>query len=248
MTRYLGQVVAIEADQRKTADQVLTQAYHALEKPAMMEGIEGEYKPAVDDGEPLPKEELRVQVTVEEMIKTTREELAKLFDATAARDFTNASGRAKADVQVGDQVLIEGAPVPYLLWLERKLDDLTAFVRRIPTHSAATTWSLAEERGVWASEPVKTARQVQEPKVITLAAATQQHQAQTQLHMAPVIAGTWTRVKFSGAVPVSRREEMLRRLSTLRSAVHVARVEANRCEAEEPTFGPRVLSYLFDPS
>jgi hypothetical protein len=246
MAKYLGQVVAIEADVRKAAKRKLTDAYHALEKPAMLEGISGTYEPAVDGGEQLPDEGQRVQATVEEMIAATRDVLAAMFDSTAARDFTNSSGAAKADIVVGDQTLVEDAPVPYILWLDRQLDDLQAFTERIPTHSPSTTWELAEARGVYKSAPVKTARQTQQHKVITIAEATQHHQAQAQVVAEQVTAGTWTRIKYTGGVPVSRREEILRRIATLRAALHAAREQANRVEAVEPVVGARVLGYLFD--
>jgi hypothetical protein len=244
--RYLGQVVAIEADVRKSTMRELTDAYHALDKPALLEGLQGDYEPHAEEGERLPSESQRVQATVNEMLAATKTSLTKLFDVTAARDFTNASGAAKADVVVGDQVLIPGAPVPYLLWLDRKLDELQAFALRIPTLPPSTTWSLAEDRGVYRSAEVKTVRQVQQPKVVTLAAATDKHPAQVQLFPEQVGVGTWTRVKFSGAVPVDQRARILQRIAILRAAVHAAREQANRVQAEEPQVGARVLSYLFD--
>ncbi|HTF52207.1 MAG TPA: hypothetical protein VK735_32590 [Pseudonocardia sp.] len=246
MPKYLGQVVAIEADVRRTAMRSLTDAYHGLDKPVLLEGLRKDYAPLVEDGEQLPSEGTRVQTTVEEMIDTSRTVLARLFDITAARDYTNSAGHAKADVVVGETKLIEGAPMPYLLWLDRQLDHLAAFVERIPTHSPATTWSEHEARGVYASEPVKTARQIQQPRVITLAAATDKHQAQTQLISEQVNVGVWTRVNYSGAAPVARKEGLLRRIATLRHAVAVAKGEVNRSEAVEPVIGEKVLGYLFD--
>lgn len=247
MPKYLGQVVAIENDIRKSTMRELTDAYHALDKPALLEGLVGEYKAFADEGgEELPAETQRVQATVEEMVDATRDALAQLFDITAARDFTNCSGAAKADVTIGDQVLVEDAPVPYLLWLDKQLDNLHAFVTRMPTLSPSTEWRLAEARGVYGSTPVKTIRQIQQHKVITLAAATDKHQAQCQVVAEQIPVGTWTRIKFSGAVPVSRRETLLRRIATLKGAVHAAREQAKRVEALEPTVGKRVLGYLFD--
>lgn len=246
MPKYLGQIVAIEAGIRKAAMRKLTDAYHALDRPAMLEGISGTYEPAVDGGEQLPNEGVRVQATAEEMITATRGILAEMFDATAARDFTNCSGTAKANIVVGDQALIENAPVPYILWLLRELDKLQAFVTRIPTLSPSTTWELEEARGVYRSEPVRTARQVQAHRVLKLADATERHQEQVQVVQEAVTAGTWTRVKFTGAVPVSRREEILQRITTLRAALHSAHQEANRVEALEPGVGTRLLSFLFD--
>lgn len=246
-TKYLGQIVAIETDVRKSCERQLTDAYHALDKPALMEGMTGTYQPTSDEGDHLPDEQQRVQATVEEMIVTARGVLAELFDATAARDYSNATPEATADVVVGDRVLIEKANTPYLLWLDRQLDHLNAFATRIPTHSAATEWELAEsDRGIYKSKPVRTARQVQEHKVLELTKATDKFQAQVQVVPDNVIKGYWTRVKFTGAVPVSRRETILARIKTLREAVHAAREKAKRAEAVEPKLGADVMSYIFD--
>lgn len=242
---YLGQVLAIEADVRKTSTRMFTDAYHALDKPAMLEGISGEYTPNVDGGEELPGEDQRVQATVEEMIAATRDPLVALFDVTAARDFTNGSGRAVANVEVDGDVLVKGAPVPYLLWLVKQLDGLQTFVQRMPTHSPSTVWERVEDRGVYQSLPVKTARAVQQHKVITVAAATDKHQAQAQIVAENVNVGTWTRYKYSGAVPVARKEQILRRVASMRAAVEAARAEANRTEAEAPQIGARLFAYVF---
>lgn len=243
--RYLGQVVGIADDVRKSTNFRLNEARHAIGKPQLYEGLIGTYEPAFEDGERLPAEEQRVQATAEEMISATRDVLTELMDVIAARDFTNASGTAKADVVVGDQVLVEGAPVPYLLWLDRQLDELSAFVTHLPTLSPSTEWELHEARGVYKSTPVKTVRQVQRHKVLTLANATKEHPAQVQVVAEPETAGTWTRIRYSGAVPVARREEILRRIGELRAALHVAREQANRVEALEPAVGGRLLGYLF---
>jgi hypothetical protein len=245
--RYLGQVLAIEPDIRGSAMRTLTDAHQVLGKPAMLEGISGEYTPHVDGGEELPREEQRVQVTVKEMIEATRDPLTAMFDITAARDFTNGCGRAVANVELGGEVIVKGAPVPYLLWLVKRLDDLRTFVQAMPTHSPSTIWDeVGEDRGVYQSLPVKTARAVQSHKVITVAAATDKHQAQAQIVAENVNVGTWTRVKFSGAMPVVRKEQILRRIASLRAAVEAARAEANRTEAEEPHIGARLWGYVFD--
>jgi hypothetical protein len=243
----LSTVLALEQDARRTAREKLTAAYHALDKPGMMEGIERRYSPEIDGGEQLPTEGVRVQATVEEMIGATRDVLASLFDLTAARDFTNAGGEAKADVTVGGTTLVVDAPVPYLLWLLTQLDNLRTFAERIPTHSASTEWSIEEpSRGVWKSLPEETIRRVPEQRALTLAQATDKHPAQVQLVTDTVKTGTWTSIKLTGGVPTKRKEALLKRIATLRDAVHTARQEANRVEAIEPLIGERLLAYLFD--
>jgi hypothetical protein len=246
MPKYLGQTVAIEADIRKMVMRDLTDAYHALDKPNLMEGMHGEYEAKDDDGLELQPEDQRVQATVKEMVDTTKEKLTQLFDATAARDFTNSSGTAKADVVVGETVLVADAPIPYLLWLDRKLDEIRAFATRIPTLSASTEWTLDNaDRGIYKSTPVVTLRQTQQAKVIPVFQPTDKHPGQAQVIQEPVVEGRWTRVKFSGAMPVSEREQILRRISNLKNAVHAAREKAKRVESLEPVIGEGVLNYIF---
>jgi hypothetical protein len=248
MPRYLGQVVAIEGDVRKSTARQLTDAHHALQKQAMLEGISREYQPRFEDGEQLPPEHGRVQATVKEMVDATRDALVRLFDATAARDYTNGPGgpaEATADVKVDGEVLIPKAPVPYLLWLEKRLDDLETFARKLPTHDPATDWTLESPRGVWKATPVQTARTVQVPRANVIVPATPQHPAQVQSYAENVVAGTWTTTKKTGAIPVAQQAELLDRIQKLQRAVHVAREEANRAEAIEPQIGARVLEYLF---
>lgn len=245
MPKYLGQIVAIEKDVRRTTAQQLAAARHPLDAPAMLEGISREYQPRDDDGEQLPSEGVRVQATVAELVDSTRDALVRLLDVTAARDFTNASGTAVADVRVDGEVLIEAAPVPYLLWLEKQLAELEALARRLPTHDPATEWTLEDPRGVYKSTPVRTARQVQQPRANVIVPPTEKHPAQVQTWGENVMVGTWTTVKKTGAIPVADQARLVQRIQALQRAVHLAREEANRVEAIEPAIGARVLEYIF---
>lgn len=244
MPKYLGQVVAIEKDVRKATMRQLTDAHHALQKPAMLEGLTREYQPRFEDGEQLPAERQRVQVTVKEMIDATRDALVRMLDSTAARDYTNASGSAVADVKVDGEVLIAKAPVPYLLYMEKQLTDLETFARKLPTHDPATDWTLESPRGVWKATPVQTSRTVQVPRANVIVPATPEHPAQVQGYTENVISGIWTLIKKTGAVPIAEQAALIDRIQKLQRAVHVAREEANRAEAIEPQIGARVMEYL----
>lgn len=246
--RYQGQAVAIEADLRKSAQRDLTVAHHALQAKTMLEGQDRVYTKRFDEDAELASETQRVQVTVKEMIEATTDILARLFDATAAKDYTNASGRAVADVVIGDRVLVEKAPVPYLLFLEKQLTDLTTFVRKLPTHDPATTWELDDPRGVYRSAPVQTTRSVQEPRVNVVVQATERHPAQVASYTENVVKGWWTTTRTTGAISVAERAELIGRIETLMRAVHVAREAANRVEADQPRVGDAILAYLFTPT
>lgn len=248
MPKYLGQVVAIQKDVLKSTTRQLTDAHHALQKPAMLEGLSREYQPRFEDGEQLPAEHQRVQATVKEMVDATRDALVRMFDATAARDYTNGPGgptEALADVKVDGEVLVAKAPVPYLLYLEKQLTDLETFARKLPTHDPATDWTLESPRGVWKAAPVQTSRTVQVPRANVIVPATPQHPAQVQTYAENVVTGIWTLVKKTGSIPIAEQAALVGRIQKLQRAVHIAREEANRAEALEPQVGARVLEYIF---
>lgn len=249
--KYLGQVVAIEADVRKATLRELTDAHRALGKPVLIEGLEQTYQKRFEEGADLPPEGNQVQYTVKEMIDATRASLIRMFDATAARDYTNAGvgigdGAPVADVVVEDIVLVENAPVPYLLWLEKQLDDLMTFARKLPTHDPSTTWELEDPRGVYRSAPVRTSRTTPEPRSIVVVPPTGPHPAVTRDYVENVVQGYWTKVRKTGAIPVEERARLVRRIETVQRAVKMAREKANRADAVEPRVGERVMSYLFD--
>lgn len=251
MPKYLSQVVAQRPDIQKRTSRLLTDAHHALLVPALLEGNSGQYEPKVDGGEELPEEFKAVTVTVREMVKQTREALVDLFNITAARDFTNGpgiglDGGAVADVVVDGTVLVTDAPVPYLLWLERQLDDIRTFVDKLPTQDPGITWELYEDRGVYRSAAEVKIRQVNVPKTHVLFEPTEHQPGQGQVYQETVGVGRWTRHKFTGAVPVNEKRELQRRVAALRAAVQDARERANRVEAKDPRPGDTLLGFLFD--
>lgn len=245
--KYLSQVVGAEKNVRKTTDRKLTAAYHALQKPDMMVGVERIYQPIVDGGQQLPQEGNTVQATVKEMIEATRAALIALFDVTAARDFTNGPGGegAVGDVLVDGEILVAAAPVPYLIWLDKQLEYLGAFVAKMPTLSPETTWTLDDPRGVYRSLPVQTLRMEQQPRALIVVPATDKFPAQATTYQDAVAVGTWTVTKLSGAIHVEDRSRIADRIQDLRIAVAEAREDANRTEAQKPRVGEAILDYIF---
>ncbi|MEV0352079.1 hypothetical protein AB0H88_40475 [Nonomuraea sp. NPDC050680] len=112
----------------------------------------------------------------EAIIADVAKALTRLFDVTATKDWTNAT--AKADVVVDGETLISGAPVTYLLFLEKQLVDLHTFVSKLPTLDPAETWSFDDNAETWRTEPVKTTRTKKVPRNHVLAEATDKHPAQ----------------------------------------------------------------------
>jgi hypothetical protein len=218
-------------------------AHHGLQKPALLAGIARTYQPKDEEGEQLPPESTLVQVKAEDVLRDTAKTLTRLFDVTATKDWANCT--ARADVTVDGRVLVSGAPVAYLLFLEKQLTDIAGFLRKLPVLDAAEAWSQDPSTDAWKTEPVRTVRTKKVPRNHVKAEATDKHPAQVEVYYEDIPVGYWTTVKFSGALPARRVNELLERVDKLQQAVKFAREEANSAEVTDQRVGDAVFGYLF---
>ncbi|KYF67616.1 DUF7873 family protein [Sorangium cellulosum] len=239
----LNQIIAIEKGVKARSHQRLTEAHHALQKPALLSGISRTYRAKDEEGEQLPPEATRVQVKAEDIIRNTVDILGELFDVTATKDHANC--KARADVVVDGKVLLTGTPVTYLLFLEKQLVDLQTFIRKLPMLDASESWTFDPSADSWATEAVQSARTKKIPRNHVKAEATDKHPAQVEVYHEDVVVGYWKTVKFSGALPARRINELLDRVEKLQKAVKFAREEANNQTAEEQKVGAAVLGFIF---
>jgi hypothetical protein len=195
----LNQIIAVEKGIKTRSHTELTEAHHALQKPALLSGISRSYRPKDEEGEQLPPEATRVQAKAEEVIRKTAEILVALFDVTATKDYTNC--KARADVVVDGKTLLAAVPVTYLLFLEKQLVDLHTFVKKLPVLDASESWVFDPSADCWATEPVQTSKTKKIPRNHVKAEATEKHPAQVEVYHEDVVVGQWKTVKFSGALP-----------------------------------------------
>ncbi|MFF0477599.1 hypothetical protein [Streptomyces sp. NPDC004284] len=174
---------------------------------------------------------------------STARALARLFDVTATKDWANCTVRA--DVTVDGRVLVERVPVAHLLFLERQLTDINAFVRRLPVLDAAESWPQDPSTDAWKTEVVRTVRTKKVPRNHVKAEATDGHPAQVEVYYEDVPVGYWTAVKSSGALPARRVNELLEGVEKLQQAVKFAREEADGAEVTDQRVGDAVFGCLF---
>ncbi|GAA4080149.1 hypothetical protein GCM10022284_15220 [Streptomyces hundungensis] len=239
----LNQIIAVEKGIKSKSHQDLTAAQHGLQKPALLAGISRTYQPKDEEGEQLPPESTRVQVRSEDVLRDTAATLTRLFDVTATKDWANCE--ARADITVDGRVLVAAAPVSYLLFLEKQLTDINAFVRRLPVLDAAEAWVQDPSTDSWKTEPVRTLRTKKVPRNHVKAEATDKHPAQVEVYYEDVPVGYGTTVKFSGALPARRVNELVSRVEKLQQAVKFAREEANGIDVTDQRVGDAVFGYLF---
>ncbi|MFC8449823.1 hypothetical protein [Kitasatospora sp. NPDC057223] len=239
----LNQIIAVEKGVKSKSFQELTQAHQSLQKPALLAGISRTYQAKDEEGEQLPPESTRVQAKAEDILRTTATTLTRLFDVTATKDWANCS--ARADVVLDGRTLLAQVPVTYLLFLEKQLTDLHTFVRKLPVLDASESWNLDASTDAWKTDPVRTIRTKKVPRNHVKAEATEKHPAQVEVYYEDVPVGYWTTVKFSGALPARRVNELTERVEKLQQAVQFAREEANSAEITDERVGDAVFGYLF---
>ena len=82
------------------------------------------------------------------------------------------------------------------------------------------------------------------PRNHVKAEATKEHPAQVEVYHEDVVVGHWRTVRFSGALPARRVNELTDRVERLQRAVKFAREEANLREVEQQEVGAKVFEFL----
>lgn len=240
----LNQLIAVSQTKKQRAKSLKTQAYHLFQKPELFNGHEKTYAPLNEEGERLPPQPKKVQQTVDSLIESVRGAVEEMLDVVSSQDVGNSV--ATADVVVDDQLVAQNVPVTTLLFLEKELTDLQAFVDAVPTLDTSEQWDKDNNLGLYVAKPSKTVRTNKEKRPIVLYDATPNHPAQTQLVDVDVSVGTWTTTRLSGALSVPDKENLVKRVRKLKEAVVQAREEANSKEVDNVTLGNKVLKYIFE--
>lgn len=241
MTR-LSQIIAVEKGVKSDAARQLDAAGRELAKTPQLSGISRTYQPRDEDGDQLPPESTNVQVKAEDVLATVAVSLTRLFDVTLTKDAANTV--ARADVVVDGTALLNDVPVPYLLFLEKQITELAAFLARLPLLDPAEEWTEDEVSGAWRTPVTRTVRSKKVMRNHVAAEATQYHPAQVQVYAEDVPAGDWSTVKFSGALPAARVRTLTARAAELLRAVKFAREEANATEITDKQAGERIFGWL----
>lgn len=239
----LNQILAIEKGVKTRVYAEFTDLHNATQKPALMNGFTKTYQPRDEDGETYPPESQKVQYEHQTVFDRVATGLTELFDITATKDWANCS--AKADVVVDGKVLLHNVPATYLLFLEKQLSDLTAFVQKMAELDPASDWNVDPSTGLFKTEPTATQRTKKVQRAIVLYDATEHHPAQTQLITEDVVVGSWVTTKLSGALPAPRKKALLARIEKLNQSVKFAREQANGGDVTEQKPGAAVFDYLF---
>ncbi len=122
--------------------------------------------------------------------------------------------------------------------------NLRTFIAKLPILDPAEEWRFSTQQNCWATPPAETARTKKVKTVLKLAPATEHHPEQVAVYDSDERVGTWTTIKFSGAMEAGAVKWMLRRVEALQEAVKFAREQANSSDAPQVEVGKAIFSYI----
>lgn len=242
----LHQLLPVRRSIQETTAKALREAQQGLAHRDWLEGLSRTFQPRTE-GDPARSPEVKIaQLNAADVLALVQENLVQLLDITATTELGNTT--AKADVKIDGNVLIHQAPVGLLMFLEGRIAEWEKLVEGLPTLDPAMNWHRDETTaGMWKSDPQgqESTRKITKP--VVMYPHSEHHPAQVKEVSEDVITGTWTTVKFSGALPADRVRAIQDRLVQLRQAVLHAREEANSVEAPQQHVGRAVMGFVFAP-
>jgi len=241
-TVKMNQIVAVRQGVQSRTHTATTKVHHSAQTDALLAGLSRTYQPKDEEGDTKPPESTRVQVRTVELVNEFARHMTELFDVTATLDWGNTV--AKADIEVDGQVISQGVPVTYLMFLEKQLVDVGTFLKKLKTLDPAEDWSWDEANGWWKSAAVQRTATKNVRRNHVKAPATDRHPAQVEVYTEDVPIGTWTTVKFSGAIPERARAAMVEKVHKLQDAVKHAREKANTTDVPQVQVGEAIFRYL----
>jgi hypothetical protein len=240
----LTQILAIEKSTKNRCETEFTKIGQALKKQENLTGFTKTYTPKDEDGERFPNESKKVIFKAQDEMKKVKATLAELYNVIATKDAANCN--AKADVVVDGQVIAKDVPAVTLLAIEKKLTDVLTFAKSLPVLDHSENWRPDQGRNIWVTDPVETLKTKKIVKHIVVAGTlTKEHPAIVKDDTEDVTVGSWSTIKFSGAMPPNDVAAFTEKVEKLAKAVKFAREEANMAPAPEKTTGDEVFGYLF---
>lgn len=243
----LHELLAVESNLKGQADKTRNELKSTFEKKPHLFAQKLSVFQSTDEGvPPATEEQLDLQTSVAQELKWLSGILAPALNTSYA--VAEGNTVARADVKIGEKVILQAVPATALLELEKRVSELHDLIGSIKTLDPAKGFKPDTDKGAGiykAREDVRT-RTKKIVKPIVLYPATTEHPAQTQLITEDVEAGKLRVNEWSGLITPSEKAEMLERAETLRRAIKQARARANETEVStKPAIGEKILSFVF---
>ncbi len=247
----LHQLLAVEPDLRNKAAKILVEAKSTFSKKAdHFDGHTKLYEAFEESGDDdrrsnkVPSDIKEIVTTVAEKLDYVTKSVAPAIDAQVSKEETNTSGIVRAELTVGEKSFGEWS-AQSLMALESFLLKIRDVFNSIPTLDPVRQWVPdPTQKDVYKTEATVSYRTEKRPKVITLAPATKEHPAQSQLINIDKQVGEFKTSYNSGRITPKQKSEYLGKVDKLITAIKSARSRANRAEIVNKKIGKLIFNYL----
>jgi len=238
----LNQLLAMKKGITTRVKSEVDELHHRSKTFAYFLGTVKKFKSKVEGGDEFPTETTKVQLRVEDHINALSKAYSSLINIEASIDYANL--KATTNLSVEGIMIAENVPATHLLFLKKKVEDVTTFIKALPLLEEAEDWERDESTGLYRTEPTSTAKTKKIQRAIILSQATDKFPAQTQLITEDVVVGYYELTKLSGAITSLRKREILNRCELLLRSINIAREAANMIEADSVNIGDNIFQYL----
>ena len=184
-----------------------------------------------------------VPVKVDQSLAEDAAITAEAIDWMLTQDTTNCT--AKADLIVGGNTLLKDVPVSSLLALEKNFSEYKKVIlENLPILDPAKNWTWDPGQGVWKSDQEETGAFVRTKVPLVLHPGTDKHAPQAIPDDREVHIGTWKTVIPSGAVPETRKRELIRHADMMIAGCKEAVAVANHAPAQKITGGKVLFDFI----
>ncbi len=239
----LHQVIATEKGVKTRVYAFLSETYKMFQKPQLFTGFTKTYnKKNADDPEDFPDETVRVQQNARELLKEIGKNLTEYMDVVANKDWANK--HAEATIKIDGEVFLEKVPAPYLLFLEKQLNDIKSEIDKLPELDPAHEWTEDPNSRLYRSKEKTTTKTRKVHEVVKKFEPTEHQPGQAEIIYVDKTVGTYTQTQISGAIPIPLKRELQERTTKLIKAVKYARTEANEIKLSKQEIGAKIFKYL----
>lgn len=238
----LNAVIAVEKSIKSMTNREETDIYHKFQKQDLFNGFSKTYTPKDEEGEVYAPENKKVVCNAADMLIELSNTLTNLFDITLTKDTGNTI--AKADIIVDGITIASNVPSTFIVFLEKKLNDIRTNINSIPTLDINEDWIKDTNSDLYKTESIETNKMKKVPMRFVKYEATKEHPAQVETLFNDVPVGTWNTIKQSGAMAIPDKKRLLKNIEKLINSVKVARETANSQEIEKKQIGDAIFAYL----
>jgi len=241
----LHQLLAIEAEKKSIAGNILKETHNTFTKKAHhFNGSVKIYEATEEGGDEIPTEKTEVVTTVKNKLDYTVKHLKSVFDVLISKEETNASGEARAELIVNN-TNFGSFSATALLQMENLLKDLRKTYLVIPTLDPVKSWKPDPAvKGVSKSGEEIKMRTIARETPLVLYPATKEHPAQTKLTSISTQIGRYKTTFTSGMITPKQKADLLDNLDSLIIGVKKTRSIANNHPIKDIKIGNKFFTFI----